>query len=767
MRAIPDIEQIRPGDVLYHQRRGLMMVDHIAGEYVGLHRPPGQVRRPHSSPFEPLDVVPALNIVSEYRLCHAGGFLHRFALTPMRLRARLEENPLAVITLLVDDLDREVTPDELRGWMVDCDLLSERRYRSWWTRLLPSLEGSPLWDGEQLLPLPTAGTPEDDALVAAFVLATPRARYELLRNCDAAARTRLLEGCLEHRCEGGLLALLPLYVELPDALESALVELALTERPALTAVLMLHPPPVLLVALAERAANPRHRGHLQSALLALSETPRISTVMGLIELALSGSGGEVAALFLSDQLPVSPGNLLDSIDAPGSRWLELRSEWAAATDWLHSRVAESTLDCAPPKVDPLLTALRPLPAGRLFPLAIAVARVLAARHAAGDTGGLAGARVGEGDAIVLGVSEASTPLLDVLQVMRTLTLLAVGRLPCPPELDSDGLLAHVKALVPDIGPEWTAVASRAMSPDPAWRPRDALDLWEQLEQAYAIARVRAGAPRRAQVRMDIGGDTHIGAGKTRGQTNQDAMFWRCDGAVALAVVADGISVSTAGSGDRASAIAVRVLAERWSQRHNTLEDATPERIARFLRASLAMVNKEICEATLEAAGGRLGSNIPMGTTVVIALFQGDRVHLASLGDSRVYLVSSAGAGLLTADQNVGGMLLESWQRGESPKLGGEGSALVGYLGHFDETGRSRLLEPQITCLTLLPGETLVLCSDGLTDYAATTGAEICTLLESAARERDLNAAARTLTNRANARGGGDNVTVVLARQKLA
>jgi protein phosphatase len=64
---------------------------------------------------------------------------------------------------------------------------------------------------------------------------------------------------------------------------------------------------------------------------------------------------------------------------------------------------------------------------------------------------------------------------------------------------------------------------------------------------------------------------------------------------------------------------------------------------------------------------------------------------------------------------------------------------------------------------MLPGEVLLLCSDGLTDYAAGTHAEMGLLIEEAARSANIGGACRRLVDRANENGGGDNITVILAR----
>ena len=296
------------------------------------------------------------------------------------------------------------------------------------------------------------------------------------------------------------------------------------------------------------------------------------------------------------------------------------------------------------------------------------------------------------------------------------------------------------------------------------RPRNGLDLWEQLATASALCTVRAQSPRRRNAHLEVAYDTHIGLFKSRlGQTNQDALFFHVEGDLALLVVADGISVSTAGSGDLASALLVQSLVESWEEQRDRLARADDISVERFLIEALAKANQAVCQAAVQFAGGDLERHIPMGTTAVVAVCRGAHMHIAQLGDSRAYLVSAAGPAQLTADQNLFDEWLLSWQVGQPIEMHADGHALTGYVGHFDEEGRARPVPPSIFQLTLLPDETLLLCSDGFTDYAASSAAELAGIIEGALKTDDLGRACRLLTDEANAGGGGDNISVLLAR----
>lgn len=230
--------------------------------------------------------------------------------------------------------------------------------------------------------------------------------------------------------------------------------------------------------------------------------------------------------------------------------------------------------------------------------------------------------------------------------------------------------------------------------------------------------------------------------------NED--YFEIDPQHRLYVVADGMGGHS--HGEVAAQIAVSAIRDfiaKTADRDTTWPfgmDARLERHSNLLKMAVRMAHDHVLRAI-----SKDGSLYGMGTTVVGLLLSGGTAAVAHVGDSRAYRLRDGRLEQLTQDhtwvneQVVAGFLSKEQARSHPLKnvvtraLGGESDVLVD------------LREVQVR-----PGDLYLLCSDGLTGMLS--DADIRDRLASG---KSLHEICRALINDSNARGGIDNVTVVL------
>jgi protein phosphatase len=206
------------------------------------------------------------------------------------------------------------------------------------------------------------------------------------------------------------------------------------------------------------------------------------------------------------------------------------------------------------------------------------------------------------------------------------------------------------------------------------------------------------------------------------ERNEDRWLTRDYSGVTLIAVADGVGGEA--GGDVASTAAIEALAGSFA----------PPSFRDGARTALAASVQQANAAVLAAAKAERVEHA--ATTLVAAAIRGQEVAIANLGDSRAYLVRGQTIRQVTTDHS-----------------GDTASSITRFLG--DPRG----VQPDIFVETLRPADRLVLCSDGLTRHV--TDAEIAN-----ATAGDPGRAADALVALARARGGEDNITVIVyaARQ---
>jgi protein phosphatase len=142
----------------------------------------------------------------------------------------------------------------------------------------------------------------------------------------------------------------------------------------------------------------------------------------------------------------------------------------------------------------------------------------------------------------------------------------------------------------------------------------------------------------------------------------------------------------------------------------------------------------------------------MGTTMTVALVDGDLVRIGHVGDSRAYLLRDHALEQLTEDHSLVGELVRSGRLSpEEAEDHPHRSVITRVLGTDPE------VDVDSFSVEAKPDDLFMLCSDGLTSMV--DDARILELIEE--RADDVKAAAKALIDEANANGGEDNITVIL------
>ncbi|HWJ21312.1 MAG TPA: protein phosphatase 2C domain-containing protein [Gemmatimonadaceae bacterium] len=263
---------------------------------------------------------------------------------------------------------------------------------------------------------------------------------------------------------------------------------------------------------------------------------------------------------------------------------------------------------------------------------------------------------------------------------------------------------------------------------------------EHNEDAFAIAGLDGTPPQELQEPLD-GGATPA-AGVLTGLT-------RDLGGGAVLMVADGMGGAAAGeiASSMAVDVVVRELRQRWhSARAKASSDS--EAFAIALREATSEANANIHSFATQHPEYR-----GMGTTATVAALLGDTLFLAQVGDSRAYLVRDGVAWQITKDQSLMQKLIEAGEiTVEEAEVSDRRNIILQALGP------ESMVKVDLTHQRVRRGDTLILCSDGLSGQVRPD--EIARV---ATDERDLERLCERLIDSANATGGPDNITVVAAR----
>lgn len=209
----------------------------------------------------------------------------------------------------------------------------------------------------------------------------------------------------------------------------------------------------------------------------------------------------------------------------------------------------------------------------------------------------------------------------------------------------------------------------------------------------------------------------------------------------LCAVSDGMGGARAG--EVASQMALDVVLEALRAAGAPARDPESRLRQSILRANDAVFRRS--EADVACHG--------MGTTFTGVVVAEQACFLGHVGDSRAYLHHEGVLRQLTRDHSLMNFLVDYGVMSSD-----QAEALVNRNIILEALGVKRDVSVDTGSLSLVRGDTILLCTDGL--YATVSDAEIHDRLAAAA---DLEAAADSLIEEANRRGGPDNITVVLCR----
>ena len=211
-------------------------------------------------------------------------------------------------------------------------------------------------------------------------------------------------------------------------------------------------------------------------------------------------------------------------------------------------------------------------------------------------------------------------------------------------------------------------------------------------------------------------------------------------------VADGMGGHSAG--DVASRTASRVIVQR----------ATTDILARAANGEPLPDPEEWLRETILAANQavfekRRAAENDMGTTLVVALVAGDQVTIANVGDSRAYRLRREEIVQITTDHSLVERLVSVGQISrEEAAIHPQRNVIYRTIGDKPDVEVDLYRQP------LLPGEALLLCSDGLS--GPVPDEKIWHIWRTSTSPQE---ACERLVEAANQGGGEDNITVVIVQ----
>jgi protein phosphatase len=237
------------------------------------------------------------------------------------------------------------------------------------------------------------------------------------------------------------------------------------------------------------------------------------------------------------------------------------------------------------------------------------------------------------------------------------------------------------------------------------------------------------------IRIAVSALSDIGCVRTN---NED--FYGYDESLGIFVVCDGMGGMA--SGEVASSLAVAAIVNSFAA---SASSGVP--VSTRLLHAINTANLDVWE------NGQVPENKGMGTTVVAAALDGDRLILGNVGDSRAYILQGDQCAQLTVDHSYINELIRNGtltiENAHNADLRGMESVIT------RAVGVAAVVQPDFYSVDLKPGIGVLLATDGLTRYFLQE--ELAGILAGSTFE----SACANLIHMAKQRGGQDNITCIL------
>lgn len=244
------------------------------------------------------------------------------------------------------------------------------------------------------------------------------------------------------------------------------------------------------------------------------------------------------------------------------------------------------------------------------------------------------------------------------------------------------------------------------------------------------------------------GQTDVGQKRDH---NED--FLLTDEEVGLYVVCDGMGGHAAGevASEHAGTTVQRVVRDGVGSIKEFQQKDSPETREKLIQLVEHAVQRACSEifSMATADSGKAG----MGTTLIMVLVVGDKGLMAHVGDSRLYMVRQGQIHQLSEDHSY---CTEMIKRGKMTREQARNSPYANVITRA--VGIQESVQVDTLLFDILPGDTFLLCSDGLHGYTEDPN-ELAELLSG----DDAKQVPQTLIDVANQRGGKDNITALIVR----